>query len=370
MTTHFPVLLQKSLCRDTFFFGGTNMNKNQPKFLTPDYTSDFQCIAGKCRHSCCIGWEIDINDETWDRYQSVPGKIGEKLSAFIAPPEKDCPAHFILQEQERCPFLNKQNLCELILTLGEDSLCDICREHPRFYNRIGGNLEMGFGLCCEEASRLLFARKDPIRLLSSDLSDPAGEGSSDPAEEGAFEPDKDGSSFDPLLLTFREDVFSLLQDRTKTLQDRISAIRARFSLPEGPADIPFWGAFFETLERLDPAWGKEIDRLKNEHADLSSFRAFMEKEDRTAEYENFLWYLFYRHLASSYDEDSFATYLQICILFLYILEHLGACRLSESGSFSKEEQIELARMFSSEIEYSDENIERITDLLLERELIL
>ena len=346
------------------------MNENQPKFLAPDYASDFQCIAGKCRHSCCIGWEIDINDETWNRYQSVPGKIGEKLSAFIAPPEKDCPAHFILQEQERCPFLNEQNLCELILTLGEDSLCDICREHPRFYNRIGGNLEMGLGLCCEEASRLLFARKDPIRLLASDLSDPAGEGSSDPAEEGAFETDEYGSAFDPLLLRFREDVFSLLQDRTKALEGRTSAIRTRFSLPEGPADIPFWGAFFETLERLDPAWEKEIERLKNGHADLSSFRTFMEKEDRTAEYENFLWYLFYRHLASSYDEDSFATYLQICILFMYILEHLGACRLSESGSFSKEEQIELARMFSSEIEYSDENIERITDLLLERELIL
>ena len=340
------------------------------KQIMPDYCADFQCIAEKCRHSCCIGWEIDINDEAFARYQRVPGEIGKKLSSLIAPPEKDCPAHFILQDQERCPFLNERNLCELILTLGEDSLCDICREHPRFYNRIAGNLEMGLGLCCEEASRLLFSQEDPIRLLSSDLSDPSGEGSSDSAEEGAFEPEEEGSSFDPLLLRFREDVFSLLQDRTKTLEDRISAIRARFCLPESPTDIPLWGAFFETLERLDPAWGDVIERLKNGRADLSSFRTFMEKEDRTFEYENFLWYLFYRHLASSYDEESFATYLQICILFMYILEYLGASRLSENGSFTKEEQIELARMFSSEIEYSDENIERITDLLLERELIL
>ena len=29
--------------------------------------------------------------------------------------------------------LNRR-LCRIILNLGEDALCDICREHPRFYN--------------------------------------------------------------------------------------------------------------------------------------------------------------------------------------------------------------------------------------------
>ena len=27
----------------------------------PDYFSEFSCIAGDCKDSCCLGWEIDIS---------------------------------------------------------------------------------------------------------------------------------------------------------------------------------------------------------------------------------------------------------------------------------------------------------------------
>ena len=26
----------------------------------PSYYKTFQCIADKCEHSCCIGWEIEL----------------------------------------------------------------------------------------------------------------------------------------------------------------------------------------------------------------------------------------------------------------------------------------------------------------------
>lgn len=45
----------------------------------PSYYKDFKCIANKCRHSCCIGWEIDIDDETFDFYKSVKGDFGKNL---------------------------------------------------------------------------------------------------------------------------------------------------------------------------------------------------------------------------------------------------------------------------------------------------
>ena len=31
------------------------------KIIAPNYYPAFRCIADKCRHSCCIGWEIDID---------------------------------------------------------------------------------------------------------------------------------------------------------------------------------------------------------------------------------------------------------------------------------------------------------------------
>ena len=100
-------------------------------FVVPDFYDDFQCIAGQCRHSCCIGWEIDIDEYSFAYYSGIEGELGqelrEKTSAEPTP-------HFVLDEGERCPFLNESGLWRLILSLGEDSLCDICREHPRFYN--------------------------------------------------------------------------------------------------------------------------------------------------------------------------------------------------------------------------------------------
>ena len=28
----------------------------------PDYYPEFRCSASACKHNCCIGWEIDIDE--------------------------------------------------------------------------------------------------------------------------------------------------------------------------------------------------------------------------------------------------------------------------------------------------------------------
>ena len=32
----------------------------------PNYYDKFKCIANRCKHSCCIGWEIDIDEDTME----------------------------------------------------------------------------------------------------------------------------------------------------------------------------------------------------------------------------------------------------------------------------------------------------------------
>ena len=41
--------------------------------IVPAYYEEFQCVADACRHNCCIGWKIDIDEETAARYQKIPG---------------------------------------------------------------------------------------------------------------------------------------------------------------------------------------------------------------------------------------------------------------------------------------------------------
>ncbi|MBR4880639.1 MAG: hypothetical protein IKU19_01825, partial [Clostridia bacterium] len=65
----------------------------------PDYYKNFTCIADRCRHSCCIGWEIDIDSETYEKYKKIPGEFGDRLRSGISCGETPC---FRLGEGDRC----------------------------------------------------------------------------------------------------------------------------------------------------------------------------------------------------------------------------------------------------------------------------
>ena len=51
----------------------------------PDYYEEFVCIADRCKDSCCIGWEIDIDEETRDYYLNQEGSFREKVEKYINP---------------------------------------------------------------------------------------------------------------------------------------------------------------------------------------------------------------------------------------------------------------------------------------------
>jgi lysine-N-methylase len=128
----------------------------------PDYYTDFHCVASRCRHTCCAGWEIDIDEESLARYEALPGAFGERVRRGIS---REGTPHFALTAGERCPLLDADNLCELIRHEGEEALCQICRDHPRFRNFFSDRVEMGLGLVCEEASRVILTSPHPLRLV-------------------------------------------------------------------------------------------------------------------------------------------------------------------------------------------------------------
>ena len=132
--------------------------------LYPDFYADFACRAAACRHSCCRGWEIDVDEAALRRYAAVEGDLGQELRRNIY--QDDHGAHFLLTEDERCPFLRADGLCRLICDLGEGSLCEICALHPRFFTDVGENMLCGLGLSCEAACDLLLNSDAPLCVVS------------------------------------------------------------------------------------------------------------------------------------------------------------------------------------------------------------
>ena len=138
------------------------MQEGKLRHLQPDFYEHFRCRASACRHSCCRGWEIDIDKNTLELYRGLRGEWKEKMDAAIA--SDDAGAHFRLTEDERCPFLQQDGLCELICAFGEDALCDICALHPRFYEAVGSYELAGLGLSCEAVCDLLLAEEGELTL--------------------------------------------------------------------------------------------------------------------------------------------------------------------------------------------------------------
>ena len=78
---------------------------------------------------------------------------------------------------------------------------------------------------------------------------------------------------------------------------------------------------------------------------------------RQTEYEQLLVYFVYRHLANAFDEVSLVARAKFAALAYTLLHRIGAIMWTEEGTFTFEQQVELARMFSTEVEYSDDNMD-------------
>lgn len=286
------------------------------KTVKPDFYDDFKCVADKCRHSCCVGWEIDIDSDSYEYYMGVEGKLGEDLRKNIcSKPEP----HFCLDEHERCPFLEKSGLCRLINELGEESLCDICAEHPRFYNYFDDRVEAGLGLCCEEAARLLLEGKGRLNLIS---------------DEEWFDEDE----------LIRENIFDILSEQKNKMSERFTKCLAYFHEIFSMHDLSHWADFFLSLERLDDCWTEKLLLLKEKYAEIK-----LEEQLLNERYERLCQYFVYRHML---DADEYAPVLEFCILATEIIAALDTiCGFD----------VEHTRLFSSEIEYSDENIALILE---------
>ena len=167
----------------------------------PDYYEQFSCIGSRCRDNCCIGWEIDIDQEALNFYRRTKGDMAERLAEGIS---MEPVPHFRTDERGRCVFLNQENLCDLYLNLEEETLCEICTNHPRFFHDCGGIQEKGLGIACEEAARLILNRTGMVRFLDY--------GPSSCDETVSF------------LLSVRENMINILQNRSIKIEKRMAQI--------------------------------------------------------------------------------------------------------------------------------------------------
>ena len=314
------------------------------KKYVPDYYNKFLCTADKCHHNCCIGWEIDIDDDTLAYYKSVGGEFGKRLCENIVT-EENGTSHFCLGEDERCPFLNDRNLCDIYTELGADGFCQICDDHPRFRNYYSEREELGLGLSCEAAGKLILSHTEPAQLVCIEEDD-----------EGEFLWEEECD-----FLDFRDDIFDILQNRTKHISRRVEDMLKYCQIEMPHKTTAQWAETLLGLERLDKQWDVMLEKVKNS-AEATIVLPF--EQNREIAFEQLVVYLAYRHLADSLDDDRLAERVKFVALGYQIVYALCAVQYAENGKLTVDDMVEICRMYSSEIEYKDDNIEALLDALM------
>lgn len=288
--------------------------------LYPTFYHTFQCKANQCHHTCCQKWTIDVDEETAKLYQTLPTPLGEDLRKFMT--VDDDGYYFMFSDkQPTCPLLREDGLCRVVLELGEDSLCDTCHMHPRFYKYIEDLELCGVGLSCEESVEKLLATEGDQLLFN--IEDDDGEFT---AEDR------------PVL----ENIFDLLALG-------INPAICQFTLNHSIHYCQELVTVYKKTEPIDEEWTKQLAHLE---AMLSSTTASTTMDLLRADtidvsaLNKVYQYILYRQIdmLAEYSLESLVRYAFDATVFIALLTH-------QFGNLP--EQI---RRWSEQIEYDEDNV--------------
>ena len=236
----------------------------------PDFYDSFHCIGGKCPDNCCIGWELDIDDDTYEYYRSVKGPFGERLRANMSGAEKSSESEsvsFRLQVDGRCPFLNAENLCDICLELGPDALCRICTDYPRYSFEWGDAIEKSLTLSCPEAGRLLFLNDIPVRFKEIPLNESGLDAYMTDEEYGEMGTDEVDIRDLPMAENGAvSDVDGMVSDKAQTDNYEVTCedVLVDIETTEAAHSTENGVTFIEEYDEEDPEQVKKIEHIRTE----------------------------------------------------------------------------------------------------------
>lgn len=221
-------------------------------YIYPEYYPEFHCTADACEDTCCAGWQIAADEKALRRYYREGGSYKKKLRTAINWKQKT----FRQDRDKRCAFLREDNLCDMYLNLGPDSLCRTCRLYPRHIEEFEEVREISLSVSCPEVARMLVARKEPVNFLTIE-------------KEGTEEYEE----FDPFLysklLDARTLLFEILQNRSLPIENRmIMSLGLAYDMENrvGRGRLFACDEVFETYRKQTwfSAAGNKADRLRKD----------------------------------------------------------------------------------------------------------
>ena len=312
------------------------------KIITPNHYHKFHCIASACPDSCCKEWAVQVDARAAELYRSLPGELGDRLRQVMQ--EEDGDTILALEADGRCPMWRDDGLCRIHAQLGEDALCDTCRDFPRLRHDYGDFVELGLELSCPEAARLILTERT-YETATTQLPEDA-------------EPEYDVEAME-ILLRSREVALRFLEDTTYSVGDALAALLlygydVQNELDGGdPAvlDAPYVLAeasrltepgsfaeileFYKGLEILTPAWRQRLNTPC--------------PVPWTEEFRALARYFVARYWLQAVSDYDLICRVKLAVISCLVVKALGG------------DVVDTAQLYSKEIENDADNVESILD---------
>ncbi len=239
----------------------------------PKYMVDFKCVGPNCPDTCCAGWDINIDECTFNKYENSNDELKDLVQNKYIKNIKDNDyfnyGFMIIKNTNKCPFLNDNMLCDIHGNCGEENLSITCRRYPRVFNIVDDIYEKSGLPSCREICMKAFLNKKKMEFIET----------SEVLDESSVEIRRmiDSEAFvgtDSLLQYFwdiRVISINIMQNRNFNIEERLNILRSFYSKLELFRDTDD----FDNIELLIDDLNSEdfsFDPLKgNEFIENNSF---------------------------------------------------------------------------------------------------
>ncbi len=311
------------------------------KTFVPTYFKDFSCIADKCPDTCCAGWEADLDPEIIEKYKTIDGELGKRIKAHLSEDETGC-AIFALCENDRCPFLNSCNLCDIQAAHGEKFLSKTCSLFPRFFDDFSDIREMGLGFGCPEAARIMLEDNEPFKLCL--LNDP--------------DENTEDDGFYSLCTNARQKIFDILEAPLTDFKEKISKVFEIASELQDKID-----SFYEDAEENELKFDDCVSLLsKMEYINEERHSLLINLKDccytdilreYQSDFEKLMKYYIFRYFLQGCYCDDAVTPVKYGVFACIVIRRIYAY----AENLDSESRVKIMQGYSKEIEYSDVNMD-------------
>ena len=137
----------------------------EKSLVRPSFVTQFSCIGSECEDSCCYGWNIYIDKQSYKKtLANSELKVLAKTALKKVKKSDEAWAKAVLSKEGACGFLDANQLCQIHAKAGESLLSHTCKTYPRMSHMKDGDRYESLSLSCPEAARTILLKPNAFHF--------------------------------------------------------------------------------------------------------------------------------------------------------------------------------------------------------------